>query len=308
MKLLALFAALVSASRKVDVTNYVTKTNTWTCRACFNVRVEFEFDQVGIKAWNPNTARIEIHLSNEVGFIKTQGIVKKVDGDMKVYKFDFIPSFNPGDKRIDFNTEFREMFANLGQNLHTKVEHVYIYGVQTKPTKAPPVTDGPTTTTPTTTTTPSLSFCGMDITEAYPTTEKGSWACDSDKDEKRQVRCKFQCYDGFKPYAISTCLRRERGNEWSKIRRGKLDCTTCSEEKLEELYSVKGGSFKCNLEYDGGKEILRRGGDGGRVRSCAPVCKNGNKDVQGKYIFRCRNNKGWRLAVGSLGNSKVIKC
>ena len=49
---------------------------------------------------------------------------------------------------------------------------------------------------------------------------------------------------------------------------------------------IVGGSFKCNLEYDGGKEILRRGGDGGRVRSCAPVCKNGNKDVQGKYIFR----------------------
>ena len=25
-------------------------------------------------------------------------------------------------------------------------------------------------------------------------------------------------------------------------------------------------------------------------------------------FLRCRNNKGWRLAVGSLGNSKVIKC
>ena len=54
---------------------------------------------------------------------------------MKIYKFDFIDSFNPGDKRIDFNSEFRELFANFGQNLHTKVEHVYIYGVQTKPTK-----------------------------------------------------------------------------------------------------------------------------------------------------------------------------
>ena len=52
MKLLTLFAALVSANRKIDVTNYVTKTNTWTCRACFNVRVEFKFDQVGIKGKN----------------------------------------------------------------------------------------------------------------------------------------------------------------------------------------------------------------------------------------------------------------
>merc|ERR1711937_649486 len=99
MRLLPIFAALASAG-KVDVTNYVTKTNTWTCRACFNVRLEFGFNEVGIKSWNSKTAWIEIGLSNEVGFIKTVGIVEKVDGDMKTFKFNFIPSFNPGDRRI----------------------------------------------------------------------------------------------------------------------------------------------------------------------------------------------------------------
>ena len=50
---------------------------------------------------------------------------------MKTYKFTFIPQFNPGDKRIDFNTEFRELMAAFGQNLGTKVEHVYVHGVAT---------------------------------------------------------------------------------------------------------------------------------------------------------------------------------
>ncbi|CAG5076795.1 Oidioi.mRNA.OKI2018_I69.PAR.g8548.t1.cds [Oikopleura dioica] len=305
MRLLPFFLALVSAGT-VDVTKFVTKTNTWTCRACFNVRLQFGFSQAGIKSWNSKTAWIEIGLSNEVGFIKTEGIVKKVDGNMKTYKFTFIPHFNPGDKRIDFNTEFRELMAAFGQNLGTKVEHVYVHGVATN-NKTPPPTGGPTTTTTTTTTPPPLSFCGMDITEAHPTEEKGSWACDSDKDEKRQVRCKFQCFDGFKPFAISTCLRRERGNEWSKVRRGKLDCTTCAQNTLEEMYTIKGGSFKCNLEYDAGTAILRRGGDGGRVRSCSPKCNKPNPDIDGKIVFRCRNNKGWRLSQGSV-DGNVINC
>ena len=92
-----------------DVTSGVTRTNDWpTCRACFNLRVEFNVrEQFNGAAWDSGDS-IYLAFEEEVKFHKAAGPVKSVDKIAKIdggftYKVNFIDGHEFGDGRIDFN-------------------------------------------------------------------------------------------------------------------------------------------------------------------------------------------------------------
>merc|ERR1712088_1282091 len=70
-----------------DVLTYTTRTNAWTCKDCFNIRIEINLNAIGAvgDTWD-----------------------NRDDEGNQVWRVDFQNTFNPGDRRIDINIEFKE--------------------------------------------------------------------------------------------------------------------------------------------------------------------------------------------------------
>jgi len=97
-----------------DIEFTMEKTNSWVCRDCFNYRVNFRTDQLQIDWWWTNEDFIYLTFDEPVSFVTAAYPVKDAvlysqgaDGQ-QTYKLTFESNFNPGDKRIDFNIQFRE--------------------------------------------------------------------------------------------------------------------------------------------------------------------------------------------------------
>jgi hypothetical protein len=120
MKIFSLFAfaAAVLADEPFskacrDVTNRVSRTNSWTCRDCFNLRVNVNLNNVR-NAFNWD-GFVYLSFTEETSVVKFAGPVVSIDFDGNDdngnfrYKVSFIPGHEFGDNRIDFNAEFREL-------------------------------------------------------------------------------------------------------------------------------------------------------------------------------------------------------
>ncbi|CAG5078601.1 Oidioi.mRNA.OKI2018_I69.PAR.g9031.t1.cds [Oikopleura dioica] len=101
-----------------DVLTYTTRTNSWTCKDCFNIRVEVNLNAIGAVGdyWD-NRDHVFLAFDNDVSFIKVAGPGDNVvqldrdDDGNQVWRVDFQSTFNPGDRRIDINIEFKEADA-----------------------------------------------------------------------------------------------------------------------------------------------------------------------------------------------------
>jgi len=93
-----------------DVTQYHTKTNSWVCKNCFNIRLEFNLNYIGaVGHWWDNRDFVWISFKEPVSAIKCAGPCDGVEADGQDadgnyrFKVGFNDNFNPGDKRIDVN-------------------------------------------------------------------------------------------------------------------------------------------------------------------------------------------------------------
>lgn len=97
-----------------DITQRVTRTNSWTCRDCFNLRINVNLNNVR-SAFNWD-GHVYLQFTEETSVIKFAGPVSAIDFDgidensgHYRYKVTFLPNHEFGDNRIDFNAEFREL-------------------------------------------------------------------------------------------------------------------------------------------------------------------------------------------------------
>jgi len=128
MKILSLFftAILANQCKKsanwdkkpgfcTDVTTYITRTNSWVCKNCFNIRIEFNLGWLGpVGKWFDNRDFVWLAFKQPVSVIKWAGPSDGVvaDGNDEHGNFRFKMGFNDqaqfGDGRIDINVEFND--------------------------------------------------------------------------------------------------------------------------------------------------------------------------------------------------------
>ena len=92
------------------VTHHITKTNSWVCKNCFNLRVNFNLNWLGAvgNAFD-NTDSVYLAFAGPVSFVKSAGPtndVKAIGQDEHgsfVYEVGFNDQAQFGDRRIDFN-------------------------------------------------------------------------------------------------------------------------------------------------------------------------------------------------------------
>jgi len=130
MKLLAIIPFLAAADKCADpenkygyknkpgfcteVTQWTTETNSWVCRNCFNLRVNFNLKWAGaVGHWWDNRDSIYFAFKKPVSVIKAAGpALKPVALDQQdedgnyLYRMDFNNQAQFGDGRIDINVEF----------------------------------------------------------------------------------------------------------------------------------------------------------------------------------------------------------
>lgn len=93
-----------------DVSEYAYRTNSWVCKNCFNVRVQFKMSWIGaVGHWFDNRDYVWIAFKGPVNVVKFAGPADEVvpdgrddDGNYR-FKIGFNDNFNPGDGRIDVN-------------------------------------------------------------------------------------------------------------------------------------------------------------------------------------------------------------
>merc|ERR1712088_563523 len=118
MKISALIAA-ASAAKTCKWTTYCTDitaetevTNSWTCKDCFNVRVQADLNHVADGNWFSAKDAIYVGFDEAVDFIKAAGPVDSVSAwpeegvatnGQYIYEIKFISNHEFGDKRIDSN-------------------------------------------------------------------------------------------------------------------------------------------------------------------------------------------------------------
>jgi len=128
-----------------DVTMYQTRTNSWVCRNCFNIRLEFNLGWIGaVGYWWDNRDSIYFAFKDPVSAIKAAGpaltpvAIPDKDGLYR-YRMDFNKQAQFGDGRIDINVEFNDN--------DTDGELAWVYtcpcGTGTKKDKEPTPTDAP---------------------------------------------------------------------------------------------------------------------------------------------------------------------
>jgi len=101
------------------ITPKITRTNAWTCKDCFNLRIEVDLNKLGAvgEFWD-NKDNIFLTFDNDVSFVKAAGPAQspavemaRTDSGYQMWKVGFQNTFNPGDRRIDINVEFKEAGA-----------------------------------------------------------------------------------------------------------------------------------------------------------------------------------------------------
>merc|ERR1712110_799528 len=95
----------------MDITDEVTKTSSWECRDCFNMRINFKLRHLH-KRWN---RKVYLSFTGKNPALKVAGPASDViengrdfNGNHQ-YAVRFPASHEFGDKRVDINAEFREM-------------------------------------------------------------------------------------------------------------------------------------------------------------------------------------------------------
>ena len=93
-----------------DVTTYITRTNSWVCKNCFNIRIEFNLGWLGpVGNWFDNRDYVWLAFKQPVSVIKWAGPSDGVvpDGNDEDGNYRFKMGFNDnaqfGDGRIDIN-------------------------------------------------------------------------------------------------------------------------------------------------------------------------------------------------------------
>jgi len=159
-----------------DVTTGITRTNSWTCRDCYNLRVNFNLESFADN-WIPH---VYISFSEETAVVKVAGPAAAIDyegldrnGD-HMYKVTFLAGHEFGDNRIDFNAEFREL---AGQPL---VSWAW--------------------------TCPLVANQCDEVMNPFEILGDGSWSC-SQKRSGRTTSCKAVCADGKNAYNKNTKAR-----------------------------------------------------------------------------------------------------
>ena len=142
MKLFALLAAASDASVRMDacaaigkpsfcatITPKITRTNAWTCKDCFNLRIEVNLNQLGaVGALWDNQDHVFLTFDNDVSFVKAAGPAASpavemagTDEGYQMWRVDFQNTFNPGDRRIDINVgKLSEIFIQREPFLQQK--------------------------------------------------------------------------------------------------------------------------------------------------------------------------------------------
>lgn len=190
MKISALIAA-ASAAKTCKWTTYCTDisastevTNSWTCKDCFNVRVQADLNHVADGNWFTNKDAVYVAFDQEVDFIKAAGPVDDVDywgvnNGQHIYEISFINNHEFGDKRIDSNIEFKRPGL---QNIHAWTN---ICPCGSDPTKSDPC-----------------------LTSEAPLSAYPSKQCRS-KRKGKKLTCKALCNGGAKakPNTVTSCYR-----------------------------------------------------------------------------------------------------
>ena len=135
MKLFALLAAAADARVRMDacaaigkpsfcatITPKITRTNAWTCKDCFNLRIEVNLNQLGaVGALWDNQDHVFLTFDNDVSFVKAAGPAASpavemagTDEGYQMWRVDFQNTFNPGDRRIDINV------GKLSRDIYTE--------------------------------------------------------------------------------------------------------------------------------------------------------------------------------------------
>merc|ERR1712088_131623 len=221
MKLLAIFASLALANDKcaddgsygnknkpgfcTDVTVYQTRTNSWVCRNCFNIRVEFNLAWVGaVGHWWDNRDSIYFAFEHPVSAIKAAGpaltpvAISDKDGLYR-FRMDFNKQAQFGDGRIDINVEFND------NETPGKLAWVKTCPCGTGTEEEPVVPDG-------------CDPKGIDFPK--PPAEGGFWKCGWHRKgpaQQRMNRCKWTCYgddfeddsDNWQTGAKVRCFREQ---------------------------------------------------------------------------------------------------
>merc|ERR1712176_426689 len=103
-----------SRGRCSEVTQFVSFTNSWTCRSCFNIRVQFTFAEAGHPDFDSEDS-LTLAFSSQVALVKfaypVTGIKAHGQDSAGNYlqKVTFDRNVEFGDRRMDFNAEFREL-------------------------------------------------------------------------------------------------------------------------------------------------------------------------------------------------------
>ncbi|CAG5081680.1 Oidioi.mRNA.OKI2018_I69.PAR.g9938.t1.cds [Oikopleura dioica] len=192
MKIFSLIAAASAAKTCkwktycTDISATTTVTNSWTCKDCFNVRVQADLNHVADGNWFSNKDSVYVAFDDEVNFIKAAGPVDDVtywgenDG-AHIYQIDFIANHEFGDRRIDSNIEFKRPGL---LNIHAW-------------TNICPCGAGPTDVDP----------C---VTEDAPLDDYPSKSCRSKRKGKKLVcaaRCNAAGTEKAKPNTVTSCYR-----------------------------------------------------------------------------------------------------
>ena len=123
MKIFSLIAA-ASAAKSCKWKTYCTDisastevTNSWTCKDCFNVRVQADLNHVADGNWFSNKDSVYVAFDDEVNFIKAAGPVDEVtywgenDG-AHIYQIDFIVSSERERDLVCYN-KFGQIFSPI---------------------------------------------------------------------------------------------------------------------------------------------------------------------------------------------------
>ena len=100
-----------------EITGRVIKTNSWTCRACFNLRINFNLNRIR-QTYNWDRT-VFLSFTEEVAVVKFAGPASSITFDGRDanlnyrYKVQFIIGHEFGDNRVDFNA---------GLNCRTRVD------------------------------------------------------------------------------------------------------------------------------------------------------------------------------------------
>merc|ERR1712037_911700 len=195
-------SALIAAETEV--------TNSWTCKDCFNVRVQADLNHVADGNWFSAKDAIYVGFDEAVDFIKAAGPVDSVSSwpnpeeaeatnGQYIYEIKFISNHEFGDKRVDSNIEFKR--AGL-DNIHAWTNIC--------PCGSDPTKEGP---------------C---LTSEAPLKKYPSKQCRS-KRKGKKLTCKALCNGGAKasPNTVTSCYRESNNKpigQWDFRKNNKGSC------------------------------------------------------------------------------------